>query len=54
MKAHLMGLLRQGLSPTQIITHHKAHVRKMALKKKLVPRDTFVLPYDVRNLAKTP
>jgi len=32
MKAHLMGLLKQGLSPGQIMIHHKAHVRKMALK----------------------
>ncbi len=32
MKAHLMGLLRQGLSPTQVMTHHKAHVKDMALK----------------------
>jgi hypothetical protein len=32
MKAHLMELLRQGLSPTQVMTHHKAHVRNMPLK----------------------
>ncbi len=47
-----MGLLRQGLSPTQVITHHKAHVRKMVLKNEFVTRDTFDLPSDVKNLAK--
>jgi hypothetical protein len=36
MKVHIMGLLKQGLSPTQVITHHKAHVIKMALKNELV------------------
>jgi hypothetical protein len=52
MKAHLMGLLRQSLSPTQVMTHHKMHVRKMALKNELVTSYTFVLPSDVKNLAK--
>jgi hypothetical protein len=52
MKVHLMGLLRQGLSLTQVMTHHKMHVRKMALKNEHVTRDTFVLPSNVRNLAK--
>jgi hypothetical protein len=33
MKVHLMGLLRQGLSPIQVMTHHKAHVREMAFEK---------------------
>ncbi len=32
MKAHLMWLLRQGLSLVQVMTHHKAHVIKMALE----------------------
>jgi hypothetical protein len=36
MKAHLMGLLKQGLSPTQVIIHHKTHVIEMALKNELV------------------
>jgi hypothetical protein len=36
MKAHLMGLLRQSLSPTQVMTHHKAHVREMTLKNEHV------------------
>ncbi len=52
MKVHLMGLLRQGLSPTQVMTHHKAHVREMALKNEHVTRDTFVLPSNVKNLAR--
>jgi hypothetical protein len=34
--AHLMGLLKQGLSLAQIMIHHKAYVRKMALKNELV------------------
>jgi hypothetical protein len=52
MKAHLMGLLRQGLSLAQVMTHHKAHVKEMALKNEHVTQDTFVLLSDVRNLAK--
>jgi hypothetical protein len=36
MKAHLMGLIKQGLSPVQVMTHHKAHVRKVALKNEHV------------------
>jgi len=52
MEGHLMGLLRQGLSLTQVMIHHKAHVREMALKNERVTQDTFVLSSDVRNLAK--
>ncbi len=52
MKVHLMGLLRQGLSQVQIIIHHKAHVRKMALRNEPMTQYTFVLMFDVRNLAK--
>jgi hypothetical protein len=47
-----MGFIRQGLSPTQIMTHDKAHVKKMALKNELVTRNTFVLLFDVKNLPK--
>jgi hypothetical protein len=36
MKARLMGLLKQDLSPTQITIHHKTHVKEMALKNELV------------------
>jgi hypothetical protein len=52
MKAHLMGLLRQGLSLVQVMIHHKLHVKEMALKNQHVTRDTFVLMFDVKNLAK--
>jgi hypothetical protein len=52
MKAHLMGLLRWGLSPAQVITHHIAHVKEMALKNELLIWDTFVLLSNVKNLAK--
>ncbi len=52
MKVHLTRLLRQGLSTTQVMTHHKAHVREMALKNEHVTQDTFVLPSDLRNLPK--
>jgi hypothetical protein len=52
IKVHLMGLLRQGLSLTQVMSHHKAHVREMALKNEHVTGDTFVLLSNVRNLAK--
>jgi hypothetical protein len=36
MKAHLMGMLRQNISMIQVMSHHKAHVRKMPLKNELV------------------
>jgi hypothetical protein len=52
MKAHLMGLLKQGLSPTQVMIHHKMLVRKMALKNEPVTRDTFVPLSNARNLTK--
>jgi hypothetical protein len=32
MKARLMGLLKQGLCPAQVMIHHKMHVKEMALK----------------------
>jgi hypothetical protein len=32
MKAHLMGLFQQGLSPAQVMDHHKAYVREKVLK----------------------
>ncbi len=52
MKAHLMGLLQQGLSSAQVMIHHKAHVKEMALKNESMTRNTFVFPSDVKNLAK--
>jgi hypothetical protein len=52
MKAHFMGFIRQGLCPTQIMVHHKAYIRKKALNNEHVTCDTFVLPFDVRNLVK--
>jgi len=52
MKAHLMGLIRQCLSLIQVMAHHKAYVKEKALNNELVIPDTFVLPSDVRNLAK--
>ncbi len=52
MKGHLMGLLKQGLSPAQVMIHHKVHVREMALKNEPMTQYTFVLPSNVRNLAK--
>ncbi len=52
MKAHLMGLIRQGLSPIQIMVHYKVYIRKKALNNEPVTYDTFVLPFDVWNLVK--
>ncbi len=52
MKAHLMGLIMQGLFFAQVTTHRKGHVKKKALNNELMIYDTFVLPYDVRNLTK--
>jgi hypothetical protein len=52
MKAYLMGLIRQGLSLAQVMAHHKAYVKEKALNNELVICDIFVLPFDVRNLAK--
>jgi hypothetical protein len=52
MKAHLMKLIRQSLSPSQVITHHKAYVKEQALQNEPITWDTFVLPFDIKNLAK--
>ncbi len=42
-----MGLLQQGLSSAQVMIHHKAHVKEMALKNESMTRNTFVFPSDV-------
>jgi hypothetical protein len=52
MKAHLMGFIRQGLSPAQKMIRDEAHDREMALRNELVLRNTFVLLSDVKNLPK--
>jgi hypothetical protein len=52
MKAHLMGLFWQGLSLAQVMAHHKAYVRKKALKNESTIGDTFILPFDVKNLSR--
>jgi hypothetical protein len=52
MKAHLMGLIKQGLSPAQVMAQHKVYVREQALRNEHVTCDTFVLPSYMQNLAK--
>jgi hypothetical protein len=52
MKNHLMGLLQQGFSHAQVMAHHKAYVKEKALKNKPITQDTFVLPFDVKNLSR--
>ncbi len=52
MKAHLKGLLWQGLFLAQVMTHHKAYVRKKVLKNEPITQDTFVLPSNVKNLSR--
>jgi hypothetical protein len=52
MKAHLMGLIKQGLSLAQVMVHHKAYIKEKALNNEPMTHDTFVLPCDLRNLAK--
>ncbi len=47
-----MGLIRQGLSPTQVITHQKARVKEKALNNEPMTHDTFVLPSNMINLVK--
>lgn len=47
-----MGLIRQGLFPAQVMAHHRVYVREKALNNELVMHDTFVLSFDVKNLAK--
>ncbi len=47
-----MGLIRQALSLAQVMVHHKTYVKKKALRNELVICDIFVLPFDVKNLAK--
>jgi hypothetical protein len=48
----LDGLIKQGLSPTQVMVHHKAYIKEKALNNGPMTHDTFVLPCDLRNLAK--
>lgn len=50
-KKELTAMLDCGLTPTQVMIQHKAHVMELALANAPVGRDTFVLPHDVRNLA---
>jgi len=52
MKSHLMGLIRQGFFLVEVMAHHKVYIKEKALNNELVTHDTFVLPSDVRNLAK--
>jgi len=52
MKARLKGLLWQGLFLAQVMTHHKAYVRKKVLKNEPITQDTFVLASNVRNLSR--
>jgi hypothetical protein len=52
MKTHLMKLLSQGFSSAQIMAHHKEYVKKKVLKNEPITRDTFILPFDVRNLSR--
>lgn len=52
MKARIMGLLQQGMSSTQVMIHHKAHVKEMTLRIELVTQDTFLFLSNVKNLAK--
>lgn len=51
-KAHSIWLIMQGLFFAQVMTHRKGHVKKKALNNELMTYDTFMLPYDVRNLTK--
>ncbi len=46
-----MGLVRQGLSPTQIMAQPKAYVKEQALRNEPITCDTFVLPSNMWNLA---
>jgi hypothetical protein len=47
-----MGFIQQGLSPIQIVVHHKAYVRDKALNNEPMTHDTFVFPFEVKNLIK--
>ncbi len=47
-----MGLIKQGLSLAQVMVHHKAYIKEKALNNEPMTHDTFVLPCDLRNLAK--
>jgi hypothetical protein len=49
---HALGSQLSNSMKAHLMTHHKAHVREMALKNEVVTQDTFVLMSDVRNLAK--
>jgi hypothetical protein len=51
----ILTLFQNGvatLSLAQVMTHHKTHVKKMALKNEPMTRNTFIFMFDVKNLAK--
>lgn len=50
-KSELTELLDCGLTPTQMMVQHKAHMMELALQNVPVHRDMTVLPHDVMNLA---
>jgi hypothetical protein len=45
-----MGLIRQGLSPIQVMVQHKAYEIEKTLKNEHITQDTFVLPSNVGTL----
>lgn len=51
MKKYIMGLLRMGRSPAQVMVQHKARIKELALDNAKVERDTFVLPSDIQILS---
>jgi hypothetical protein len=50
MHAHLMGLIRQGLSPIQVMVQHKAYEIEKTFKNEHITHDTIVLPSNVGTL----
>ncbi len=45
-----MGFIWQNLIPIQIVVHHKAYVKDKALNNKPMTHDTFVFPFEVKDL----
>ena len=52
MKLRIEQMHALGLSPAQIMSHHKQIVKELAKCNERITRDTFLLPSDVRNICK--
>ena len=50
MKLCIEQMHALGLSPAQIMSHHKRNVKELAKCNERITRDIFLLPSDIRNI----